>query len=62
MTDLVQFTKDNGMPSSPSNPPVRFESRRPRRHFRSAGSDAQDDSVKAVVLIGGGRTLSPARN
>jgi len=35
----------------------RFESRRPRRHFRSAGSDAQDDSVKAVILIGGGRTF-----
>ena len=59
MTDLVQFTKDNGIAViTINNPPVNALSPGvPERISEALDQIAQDDSVKAVVLIGGGRTF-----
>src|SRR6202162_3893513 len=59
MTDLVQFTKDNGISViTINNPPVNALSPGvPEGISEALDQIAQDDSVKAVVLIGGGRTF-----
>jgi 3-hydroxyacyl-CoA dehydrogenase len=59
MTDLVQFTKDNGIAViTINNPPVNALSPGvPEGISETLDQIAQDDSVKAVVLIGGGRTF-----
>src|SRR5258708_8973796 len=59
MTDLVQFTKDNGIAViTINNPPVNALSPGvPEGISEALDAVAQDDSVKAVVLIGGGRTF-----
>jgi 3-hydroxyacyl-CoA dehydrogenase len=59
MTDLVQLTKDNGIAViTINNPPVNALSPGvPEGISEALDQVAQDDSVKAVVLIGGGRTF-----
>jgi 3-hydroxyacyl-CoA dehydrogenase len=59
MTDLVQFTKDKGIAViTINNPPVNALSPGvPEGISEALDQIAQDDSVKAVVLIGGGRTF-----
>jgi 3-hydroxyacyl-CoA dehydrogenase len=59
MTDLVQFTKHNGIAViTINNPPVNALSPGvPEGISEALDQIAQDDSVKAVVLIGGGRTF-----
>ena len=59
MTDLVQLTKDNGIAViTIINPPVNALSPGvPEGISEALDAVAQDDSVKAVVLIGGGRTF-----
>jgi len=59
MTDQVQFTKDNGIAViTINNPPVNALSPGvPEGISEALDQIAQDDSVKAVVLIGGGRTF-----
>src|SRR2546421_732101 len=59
MTDLVQFTKDNGIAViTINNPPVNALSPGvPEGISEALDQIAQDDTVKAVVLIGGGRTF-----
>ena len=59
MTDLVQFTKDNGIAViTIDNPPVNALSPGvPEGISEALDQIAQDESVKAVVLIGGGRTF-----
>jgi 3-hydroxyacyl-CoA dehydrogenase len=59
MTDLVQFTKDNGIAViTINNPPVNALSPGvPEGISEALDQLAQDDSVKAAVLIGGGRTF-----
>jgi 3-hydroxyacyl-CoA dehydrogenase len=59
MSDLVQFTKDNGIAViTINNPPVNALSPGvPEGISEALDQIAQDDSVKAVVLIGGGRTF-----
>ena len=59
MTDLVQFTKNNGIAViTINNPPVNALSPGvPEGISEALDQIAQDDSVKAVVLIGGGRTF-----
>jgi len=59
MTDLVQFTKDNEIAViTINNPPVNALSPGvPEGISEALDQIAQDDSVKAVVLIGGGRTF-----
>ena len=59
MTDLVQFTKDNGIAViTINNPPVNALSPGvPEGISEALDQMAKDESVKAVVLIGGGRTF-----
>ena len=59
MTDLVQLTKDNGIAViTINNPPVNALSPGvPEGISEALDQIAQDDSVKAAVLIGGGRTF-----
>src|SRR5258705_3832818 len=59
MTDLVQFTKDNGIAViTINNPPVNALSPGvPEGISEALDQIAQDDSVKATVVIGGGRTF-----
>ena len=59
MTDLVQLTKDNGIAViTINNPPVNALSPGvPEGISEALDQMAQDDSVKAAVLIGGGRTF-----
>jgi 3-hydroxyacyl-CoA dehydrogenase len=59
MTDLVQLTNDNGIAVvTINNPPVNALSPGvPEGISEALDQIAQDDSVKAVVLIGGGRTF-----
>jgi 3-hydroxyacyl-CoA dehydrogenase len=59
MTDLVQLAKDNGIAIiTINNPPVNALSPGvPEGISEALDQIAQDDSVKAVVLIGGGRTF-----
>src|ERR1700720_492826 len=59
MTDLVELTKDNGIAViAINNPPVNALSPGvPEGISEALDQIAQDDSVKAVVLIGGGRTF-----
>ncbi len=59
MTDLVQFTKDNGIGViTINNPPVNALSPGvPEGISEALDQIAQDESVKAVVLVGGGRTF-----
>src|SRR6202140_1577092 len=59
MTDLVQFTRDNGIAViTINNPPVNALSPGvPEGISEALDQIAQDESVKAVVLIGGGRTF-----
>ena len=59
MTDLVQITKDNEIAViTINNPPVNALSPGvPEGISEALDQTAQDDSVKAVVLIGGGRTF-----
>lgn len=59
MTDLVQLTKDNGIAIiTINNPPVNALSPGvPEGISEALDKIAQDDSVKAAVLIGGGRTF-----
>src|SRR3981081_1494338 len=59
MTDLVQLTKDNDVAViTINNPPVNALSPGvPEGISEALDQIAQDDSVKAVVLIGGGRTF-----
>jgi 3-hydroxyacyl-CoA dehydrogenase len=59
MTDLVQLTKDNGIAVvTINNPPVNALSPGvPEGISEALDQIARDDSVKAVVLIGGGRTF-----
>ena len=59
MTDQVQFTKDNGIAViTINNPPVNALSPGvPEGISEALDQIAQDDSVNAVVLIGGGRTF-----
>ena len=59
MTDLVQLTKDNGIAViTINNPPVNALSPGvPEGISEALDQIAKDDSVKAVVLIGGGRTF-----
>src|SRR4029077_7942483 len=59
MTDLVQLTKDNGIAViTINNPPVNALSPGvPEGISEALDAVAQDDRVKAVVLIGGGRTF-----
>ena len=59
MTDLVQHTKDNGIAViTINNPPVNALSPGvPEGISEALDQMAQDDSVKAAVLIGGGRTF-----
>jgi 3-hydroxyacyl-CoA dehydrogenase len=59
MTDLVQLTKDSGIAViTINNPPVNALSPGvPEGISEALDQIAQDDSVKAAVLIGGGRTF-----
>src|SRR4029077_7797307 len=59
MTDLVQFTNDNGIAViTINNPPVNALSPGvPEGISEALDQIAQDDTIKAVVLIGGGRTF-----
>ncbi len=59
MTDLVQLTKDNGIAViTINNPPVNALSPGvPEGISEALDQIAHDDSVKATVLIGGGRTF-----
>jgi 3-hydroxyacyl-CoA dehydrogenase len=59
MTDLVQLTRDNGIAViTINNPPVNALSPGvPEGISGALDQIAQDQSVKAVVLIGGGRTF-----
>jgi 3-hydroxyacyl-CoA dehydrogenase len=59
MTDLVQLTKDNGIAViTINNPPVNALSPGvPESISDALDQVAKDDSVKAAVLIGGGRTF-----
>ena len=59
MTDLVQLTKDDGVAViTINNPPVNALSPGvPEGISEALDQMAQDDSVKAAVLIGGGRTF-----
>src|SRR5258708_19781442 len=59
MTDLVQLTSDNGIAViTINNPPVNALSPGvPEGISEVLDKIAQDDSVKATVLIGGGRTF-----
>jgi 3-hydroxyacyl-CoA dehydrogenase len=59
MTDLVQLTKDNGIAViTINNPPVNALSPGvPDGISEALDQVAKDDSVKAAVLIGGGRTF-----
>ena len=59
MTDLVQLTKDNGIAViTINNPPVNALSPGvPEGISEALDQVAKDDSVKAAVLIGGGRTF-----
>jgi len=59
MTDLVQLTKDNGIAViTINNPPVNALSPGvPEGISEALDQIARDDSVKAAVLIGGGRTF-----
>jgi 3-hydroxyacyl-CoA dehydrogenase len=59
MTDLVQLTKDNGIAViTINNPPVNALSPGvPEGISDALDQVAKDDSVKAAVLIGGGRTF-----
>ena len=59
MTDLVQLAKDNGIAViTINNPPVNALSPGvPEGISEALDQIAQDESVKAVVLIGGGRTF-----
>src|SRR5713226_4344953 len=59
MTDLVQLTKDNGIAViTINNPPVNALSPGvPEGISEALDQIANDDSVKAAVLIGGGRTF-----
>ena len=59
MTDLVQLTKDNGIAViTINNPPVNALSPGvPEGISNALDQVAKDDSVKAAVLIGGGRTF-----
>src|SRR6202051_2433710 len=59
MTDLVQLTSDNGIAViTINNPPVNALSPGvPESISEALDQIAQDDSVTATVLIGGGRTL-----
>ena len=59
MTDLVRLTKDNGIAViTINNPPVNALSPGvPEGISEALDQIAQDDSVKAAVLIGGGRTF-----
>src|SRR5437660_9275909 len=59
MSDLVQFTHSNGIAViTINNPPVNALSPGvPEGISEALDQIAQDDSVKAVVLIGGGRTF-----
>jgi 3-hydroxyacyl-CoA dehydrogenase len=59
MTDLVQLTKDNGIAIiTINNPPVNALSPGvPEGISEALDQIAHDDSIKAAVLIGGGRTF-----
>src|ERR1700719_3639306 len=59
MTDLVQFTKDNGIAViTINNPPVNALSPGvPEGISEALDQIAKDPTVKAAVLIGGGRTF-----
>jgi 3-hydroxyacyl-CoA dehydrogenase len=59
MTDLVQLTKDNGIAViTINNPPVNaLSSGVPEGISEVLDLIAQDNSIKAAVLIGGGRTF-----
>ena len=59
MNDLVQFTKENGIAViTINNPPVNALSPGvPEGISEALDQIAQDDAIKAVVLIGGGRTF-----
>src|SRR5271156_685566 len=59
MTDLVQLTKDNGIAViTINNPPVNALSPGvPEGISDALDQIAKDDSVKAAILIGGGRTF-----
>jgi 3-hydroxyacyl-CoA dehydrogenase len=59
MTDLIQFTKENGIAViTINNPPVNALSPGvPEGISEALDQIALDDAVKAVVLIGGGRTF-----
>src|SRR6202021_3874213 len=59
MTDLVQLTSDNGIALiTINNPPVNaLRPGGPEGISEALDKIAQDDNVKAVVLIGGGRTF-----
>src|ERR1700693_3105152 len=59
MTDLVQLTKENDVAViAINNPPVNALSPGvPEGISEALDRIAQDDSVKTVVLIGGGRTF-----
>jgi 3-hydroxyacyl-CoA dehydrogenase len=59
MTDLVQFTKDNGIAIiTINNPPVNALSPGvPEGISEALDVIAKDESIKAAVLIGGGRTF-----
>src|SRR6202035_1787750 len=62
MSDLVQLTSDNGIAViAINNPPVNALSPGvPEGISEALDKIAQDDSVKATVLIAGGRTFVPA--
>src|ERR1700729_2965848 len=59
MTDLIQLTKENGIAViTINNPPVNALSPGvPEGISESLDRIAQDDTIKTVVLIGGGRTF-----
>src|SRR5271170_1341061 len=59
MTDLVQLTKDNGIAViTINNPPVNALSPGvPEGISEALDQIAQDEGIKAAVLIGGGRTF-----
>src|SRR5271155_1176204 len=59
MSDLVQFTRDNGIAViTINNPPVNALSPGvPEGISEALDQIAKDDSVKAAILIGGGRTF-----
>src|SRR5712664_1219069 len=59
MSDVVQITKNNGVAViTINNPPVNALSPGiPDRIFEAIGTIDKDDSIKAAVVIGGGRTF-----